>query len=312
MRRPVVSTLTSCYKAEKFLPLFLEKVPEQTAFDRLQIVIDLNEPSKEELRLVKDFRERYPDNIRYTIQEKVTPYSASWNNCIREAGGDYLAVWNLDDLRTPNSIDAQAKFLDDHPEFGLVHGRYKVVPRFGETEGFYQDRTKDTTEDATRKYVAGPFYMFRRSLLEKAGMVDEQFRSSADFDHCIRMAMHTEFGTVEEDLGYYLMANEGLSTRPDSRAEVENFVIRMRYGIYYGMWYHHLARASEYDYYKIRNGGEWIPVANYVPNYQEMLEERYGMWFEAGLVRHLCFKSKERWFGLGDLIKNRRYKGKLF
>ncbi len=99
--RPMVSTLTSCYKGERYLPLFLEQVPKQTAFDRLEIVIDLNEPSKEELRLVNDFQDKYPGHLKYDIQEKVVTYSASWNNCIRMASGEYLAIWNLDDLRTP-------------------------------------------------------------------------------------------------------------------------------------------------------------------------------------------------------------------
>jgi len=216
--RPIVSTLTSCYKGEKYLPLFLEKLPEQTAFDRLEVVIDLNEPSDEELRLVREFQEKYPGRLKYTVQEKVVPYSASWNNCIRAASGEYLAIWNIDDLRTPRSIEAQARVLDERPDIGIVHGRYKVVPSFGSTEGPYQDRTKLPKSEATRRFMFGPFYMFRRSLLERAGMIDEQFRSSADLDHCIRLALNADFTSTDEDLGYYLMANRGLSNNPTSRS----------------------------------------------------------------------------------------------
>ena len=280
--RPMVSTLTSCYKGERYLPLFLEQVPKQTAFDRLEIVIDLNEPSKEELRLVNDFQDKYPGHLKYNIQEKVVTYSASWNNCIRMASGEYLAIWNLDDLRTPGSIGAEADHLDEHNDVGLVHGKYRVVPEFGSTEGPYRDTTHLPMSEASRRFLFGPFYMFRRSLIDKAGLVDEQFRSSADFDHTVRLALNSKFAAVNDDLGYYLWSGAGLSNRPDSRIEVENFVIRMRYGIYDKMWYHYLPASSEYDYYKLLNGHEWSRISDYVPGYRKMLEDRYKMYFDIG------------------------------
>lgn len=308
-QKPIVSTLTSCYHGERYLARFLENVTEQTAFDRLEVVIDLNEPTAEELRLVKEFQGKYPKHLRCTVQDKVVPYSVSWNNCIRSSTGCYLAVWNLDDLRTPDSIEKEADYLDAHPDVGLVHGMYKVVPRFGETEGRWKDTTKLPHSEATRRFLFGPFYMFRKSLLDRAGLVDEQFRSSADFDHTIRMAMHTEFAAVNGSLGYYLWAGEGLSNRPDSRIEIENFAIRMRYGIYDKLWYHYLAAASEYDFYKIKNGTGWIPVSTYVPNYRELLERRYAHWFDKGYVRHLAFKlKKENWAGLHGILQGLRGK----
>lgn len=309
MNKPVVSTLTSCYRGDKYLPRFLENVLEQSAFDRLEVVIDLNEPSPEELCLVREFQEKYPKNIQYTVQEKVVPYSASWNNCIRNSAGEYLAIWNLDDLRTPDSIEKQAAYLDTHPDVGLVHGKYEVVSKFGETEGKWKDTTKVPRSEATRRFLFGPFYMFRRSLIDKAGYLDEQFRSSADFDHTVRLVMHTGFAAVEGSLGYYLWAGEGLSNRPDSRIEVENFAIRMRYGIYDKLWYHYLAVASEYDFYKIRNGTEWIPMSTYVPNYRALLECRYAHWFDKGYVRHLAFKvKKENWSGIRGVLQGLRRK----
>ncbi|OPX64998.1 MAG: putative glycosyl transferase [Methanomassiliicoccales archaeon PtaB.Bin134] len=306
--RPVVSTLTSCFHGEKYLPLFLEKMPEQKAFDRLEVVIDLNEPSAEELRLVRQFQERYPGHLRYTVQNKVVTYSASWNNCIRNSTGEYLAVWNIDDLRPEDSIEKQAALLDANPEIGIVHGKYTVVPRFGDMDGdvFRNYRPVENWE-ATRRFIFGAFYMFRKSLVEKAGYVDEQFRSSADFDHTLRLSLHTRSAVVDGNLGYYYMANTGLSNNPNSRIDVENFVIRMRYGIYDKLWFHYLAAASDYDIYRIQNGNEWIHVSKYVPDYRAMLERRYRMWFDRGYLRHLAFKvKKENFSGIRGVLTGLR------
>ncbi len=306
--RPRVSTLTSCFRGEKYLPLFLEKLPDQKAFDRFELVIDLNEPSAEELRLVRQFQDRYPGHIRYTVQEKVITYSASWNNCIRNATGDYLAVWNIDDLRPEDSIEKQANYLDTHPEVGIVHGKYTVVPRFGDMDGtvFRNYRPVEHWE-ATRRFIYGGFYMFRKSLIEKAGYVDEQFRSSADFDHAVRLSLHARSEVVGGNLGYYYLANTGLSNNPNSKIDVENFVIRMRYGIYDKLWFHYLAAASDYDVHRILNGKERLHVSTYVPDYKAMLERRYAMWFDRGYLRHLAFKlKKENVSGIKGMISGLR------
>jgi glycosyltransferase involved in cell wall biosynthesis len=301
---PRISTITSCYHGEKYLPLFLEKLPLQTYFDRLEVVIDLNEPSEKELALVREFEKNYPGRIRYSVQEKVVPYSTSWNSCVRNSSGEYLAIWNLDDLRTPNSIEAQAHHLETNPEVGVVYGDNVIVPRFGETEGKVREWTKHPLREASRRFILGPFYMFRKSLIETAGGFDEQFRSSADLDHAIRLSFHTKFGTVPENLGYYLMANEGLSTNPNSKIELENFAIRLRYGIYDKLWFHYLPLTAGYDYYSIHNGAERIPVSRYIPRYQEFLEQRYRTYMDFGLIHHLAFKTKEKWFGLDGILLN--------
>jgi hypothetical protein len=267
--------------------------------------MDLNEPSDEELRLVKAFQKDYPGHLRFTVQPKVITYSASWNNCIRNSSGKYLTVWSIDDLRTDDSIERQIDVLEQNPSIDIVYGKYKLVPRFGEKEeGFYLLNNPEPHKDATLRFIYGPYYMFRRELLERAGMLDEQFRSSADFDHCIRLSLHGKSAWVGENLGYYTAAGQGLSNNPDSTINVENFVIRMRYGIYNKLWYRYLPAASQYDYHKILNGNDWIPVAKYVPNYQKMLDERYSKLFDIGYLRHLAFKlKKENWSGINGILK---------
>ena len=301
--KPVVSTMSSCYHGEKYLPLFLERLPEQTAFDRLEVVMDLNEPSEEELHLVHKFQEEYPGHLRYTVQPKVVTYSASWNNCIRNSTGTYMTVWSIDDLRPRDSIEAEATYLDQHPDVGLVYGNEKMVPRFGDEEGPILDVARYPAEMATRLIIFGAFYMFRKELINKAGYMDEQFRSAADFDHCVRLALHTRYVPLDKILGYYLYAGQGLSSNPNSPGRVEDFVISLRYGVYDRLWYSHLALASRYDLYKVLNGDEWIPVDDTVPDFQEMLARRYRLWFDRGYLDHLKYKlTREGWSGIRGVM----------
>ena len=57
------------------------------------------------------------------------------NRCIKESSGEYLCIWNVDDLRTPYSIEVMAKALDENPDVDFVYGNHVVVNKFESTDG---------------------------------------------------------------------------------------------------------------------------------------------------------------------------------
>lgn len=290
MSQPKVSAVTSCYRAEKYIKVFLEKLPEQTFFDDIQIVMDHNEPSEYELECIKDFQSRYPGKIKHLTRDKVVGYSVSINTCFEAADGEFLAIWNMDDLRTPNSIEKQYEALAETDDVGLVYGDTYTVSRFGETQG-KKNKPLIAPAEWKRSMVGGPHFMFRKSLCEKAGLYDEQFVSGADFDFCIRLAMHTKFKYIPVTTGYFLCAHEGLSTRADTTQPVERTVIELRYGIYDKILYEYLPGAARYNIPYILQKGEWRHITDYVPDWQETLYENAAPWLYKGLCKEALLKE---------------------
>ena len=123
-----VSTITPCYNMGRYIKGFLENVSIQTHKD-LEIVLDHNDPTEAEVKLVEEHNDKY-DNIFHIQVDGVDPIGISMNRCIENATGDYLCIWNVDDLRTPNSIEMMAKTLDDNPDVNFVYGNYKIVCKF--------------------------------------------------------------------------------------------------------------------------------------------------------------------------------------
>jgi len=273
---------------------FLESLPRQTFFDRMEFVLDHNEPSKEEIELVKKFQEKYPGRLKHTIVEKVDPISTSMNRCIRESSGDFVTIWNVDDLRTPNSIEAQARLLLENPHVDIVYGNFRIVKSFMSIKGKLVDCSRYPKSELTRSMIIGPFFMFRKSLCNKAGLFDEQLKSGADFDLAIRLAMHGKAQMVKEELGYYLYEGLGASQRPNSLQPLERTVIELRYGIYDKIDYSYLPQALKYNIHHLQLGNQWIPVEDFVPNYTEMMSERYRLWFEKGISNHASLINKGR------------------
>ena len=254
-----VSTITPCYNMSKYMKGFLDNLSTQTHKD-LEIVLDHNDPSDEEVKLVEEYNEQY-DNILHIKVEGVDPIGTSMNRCIEYATGDYLCIWNVDDLRTPDSIEVMAKALDENPDVDFVYGNYVIVPKFGSTEGQYVDETGREGE-LTTGMILGPYFMFRKSLLEKSGVFDEQLIQGADYDLALRLAFNAKGLHLPINLGYYLNEGLGQSTKPDSKQPIERTVIELRYNIRV-LEPHLVPYTRTYDVGNIIVDEEKIPVSNF-------------------------------------------------
>ena len=254
-----VSTITPCYNMSKYMKGFLDNLSTQTHKD-LEIVLDHNDPSDEEVKLVEEYNDQY-DNILHIKVEGVDPIGTSMNRCIEYATGDYLCIWNVDDLRTPDSIEVMAKALDENPDVDFVYGNYVIVPNFGGTEGQYVDET-GREDELTTGMILGPYFMFRKSILEKSGVFDEQLVQGADYDLALRLAFNGKGLHLPINLGYYLNEGLGQSTKPDSKQPIERTVIELRYNIRV-LEPHLVPETREYDVMNIIVDDEKIPVSNF-------------------------------------------------
>jgi GT2 family glycosyltransferase len=239
---------------------FLDNLSTQTHKD-LEIVLDHNDPSDEEVKLVEEYNEQY-DNILHIKVEGVDPIGTSMNRCIEYATGDYLCIWNVDDLRTPDSIEIMAKVLDDNPDVDLVYGNYVIVSKFGETNGQFVD-VEPHIPELKEGMILGPFFMFRKSLIKKSGLFDEQLIQGPDYDLALRLVRNGKAHFMPDNLGYYLNEGLGMSTKPDSKQPIERTVIELRYNVRV-LEPQLVPYTRSYDVDNIIVDEEKIPVKNFI------------------------------------------------
>jgi GT2 family glycosyltransferase len=269
-QKPLISTITPCFKGERYLETFLLDIPNQTLFPHFEVVLDHNEPTEKELTLVKSFQERYPNVLKHIVVNPVEPIGTSMNRCIREASSDIVCIWNIDDLRTPDSLEKQVKFLHDNPDYDVVHGNFLIVNELGSQHGKYIDHTQyvDEHPELTRGMCVGPFFAWRKELNEDVGYFDEQLKSGADFDLAIRLCATSKVGCVYGLLGYYLDEGRGASTNGSWKQPVERTVIEVRYGILDKVdpqWRNH-ARYTDYDVFNVHFNGSVHSVDSLLNN----------------------------------------------
>jgi len=260
----MIGVIVPCYRMKKYLPVFLEELPLQSCINEVKVFLDLNDPDDEELFWIEKFNKQYPNILDTYIQRPVEPIGTSMNRCIeRSSGCDYLALWNVDDLRTSNSLELQSKILKENNDIGVVCGNFTIVTSWGTKVGQFIDHTSYSPMEYFRSMLLGPFFMFRRNLITKTGFFDEQLRSGADFDLAIRLAYHSKIMCLPHNLGYYLNEGRGASTRGNLQP-IERTVIEIRYNILDKIQAFYINEARKYDIDNIKFKNNSIPVKTFL------------------------------------------------
>jgi GT2 family glycosyltransferase len=289
----LVSTITPCFRMKRYLKLFLEELPNQTYFDKMEVVLDHNEPDEEEVALVKEFQAKYPGRLKHIITNPVAPIGTSMNTCIRESSGKYLTIWNVDDLRTPNSIELQVKAIEDQGG-DIAYGDYEIVRKFapvGTVHGSMVTHDKFAESEFTRSMIFGPFVMCTKALLDKAGLFDEQLVQGADFDWCVRLAFNGKAVMANGNLGYYLNEGKGQSTKPNSKQKLDKAIIELRFGIYDKLDYDYVPDATTYQIHNVIIDGKAYMIEEFVPNYRATIQKRLNEWKQKGLKNYAIQKT---------------------
>lgn len=227
-----ITVITSLYKCEKYLEGFFLAVDQIINKNECEFLLLHNAPQENELEIIKkNIKDK--NWFRHIIIEQREGLYTTWNRGIKMSNGEYCTVWNVDDIRFPDSIFSQAKALDENPLTAIAYGDIFMSVKYGEkSEKLYKfPEWIDNREEFYKSYLMSCFQMWRKAIHRDIGYYDEQFKCVGDFDFQIRSALKYPFTKVQNPLGIYLegqqdkLSYSGLQT-------IENCMVYMRYGVY--------------------------------------------------------------------------------
>lgn len=201
-----ISVLTSLYNCESFLQGYFRALAEIEGKDRIEVLLLHNAPQEKELAVIAEYLPLF-DFVRHIIiPERETLYR-TWNRGIQLSEGEYITVWNVDDVRFPGSILQQAEALDKNPQAAIAYGDIWISSNYGVC-GTVKTHSPVYGSFSHKKflleYYSSCFQMWRKSIHPMVGYYDEQFKCIADFDFQIRTVLHFPLVKTEEPLGIYL------------------------------------------------------------------------------------------------------------
>jgi len=254
-----ISVLTSLFHCSKFLEKYFDAVNTITNTDNIEILLLHNEPQPDELDIIERRLPALPFVKHIVIPERENLY-ATWNRGINISNGDYITVWNVDDLRFPNSIAEQAEALNSHPKAMVAYGDFWISNNYGIPDGRLTSAPTDNTKkDFLKVYHLSCFQMWRREIHNTIGYYDEQLRCIADFDFQIRAALHFPFVKTDTPLGVFLADNPNQISN-NGLAPLEYNIIALRSGYFKNLIPHRFVAAmKKYRYRQILSFGKWEP-----------------------------------------------------
>ncbi len=231
---PKITVLTSLYNCKNYLNSFFKHVTQIEDSENIEILLLHNAPTEDEVAIINQNLPKIP-SLKYHVIPILEGLYATWNRGIKMARGEYICIWNVDDIRLPASIRLQAATLDAHPEAALTYGDMGYMYSYGILSSDI-DIAKDFKNNRWnffRSHQIGCFPMWRKNIHEKIGYFDEQFKLIADFDFQIRVARNYDLVKTDTLLGYYLeYVPTKLSYSPHSKQRREQNVLYLRYGIW--------------------------------------------------------------------------------
>lgn len=206
--RYLVSALVPTYNHERFMRGLLQDLEAQTIANRLEIVIvDTASPTNERA-IVQEFQKRY-DNIVYVrVSHKENSHEAI-NRCLRMARGKYVTLACTDDRHRRDAYERMVAVLDSRPDVALVYANSHLTTKENETLDAHKPQMIIKCRDfdpltLIRNCFVGPQPMWRRSLHDRYGYLDETLEKAADWDMWLRFAEGETFLHIDELLGLYL------------------------------------------------------------------------------------------------------------
>ncbi len=119
---PLVSALVVTYNRSEYLAECLDSLLDQTYKNYEIIVVDDGSTDSTPI-LMKWYLEEYPEKIQY-FQCKHKGIAAARNFAIQQSKGDYLGMFDSDDMYVRTRLAKQVKLLEKHPEIDFTYSGY--------------------------------------------------------------------------------------------------------------------------------------------------------------------------------------------
>ena len=236
-----LAIISSLYRSEAHLPAFTAAVfgfakslsERGIEVHYLPIVNDAGPREREQIdQLARAINGGYFGRMTPHYVPRETLY-ASWNRAISLSPATCFAPWNADDIRSAEAVVEGYRALREDAELvDFPYTRVMLGKRLGVWPRQQRIHVPCAFDSArfTRRNGLGPFFMARRSLYERLGPFDANFRVAGDTEWASRGLSTVRFQHGRANGGDFLVHGGNLSNTGGDREDIEVNLIFMRRG----------------------------------------------------------------------------------
>ena len=214
----------SYFKGFDFIKGYLEDALSQSIFENVEFYFLDCASKKGESKIIEEFLV-YP-NIHLKVLDKDPGLYAAWNICVDWIKEPILGNWNVDDRKSPWSLECLRDQLISDESLDLVYG--KTLISYKNNEKFFENKEKriypclsPTLENLLKNNSPHCMPLWRKSLHERFGYFDENLKTAADTDLWLRACKGgAKMKMIDNIIGLYFENPTGRSTNPETLAEM--------------------------------------------------------------------------------------------
>lgn len=207
-----ISIITASYNSVSTLANAMESVLHQTYTDWEYIIVD-GGSTDGTVDLIKKYEPRFGGKLKWTSEPDHGIYDAM-NKGISRATGDVVGILNSDDYYTSEDVlSVIASALSDNrldAVYGDIHFIHDGKPN--KVVRYYSSRHFRPFWLRFGFMPAHPSFYVRRSVYEKAGLYNTDYKIGSDFEMMVRLFRHYHIRAKYIPMDFVTMLMGGAST----------------------------------------------------------------------------------------------------
>jgi glycosyltransferase involved in cell wall biosynthesis len=193
VQKPLVTVVTPSYNQAEYLEQTIRSVLGQD-YPNIEYIIVDGGSTDGSVEIIQT----YADRLAWWISEPDDGQADAINKGLSRAKGEYVAWLNSDDIYLPGTIERAVETLQTNPEVGLVYANLLSINALGEHVNTIHYR-QYALEDLLAFFIIGqPTVFMRRSVLDKVGLLSEDYHYLLDHHLWLRFAAEAPIKYVRE------------------------------------------------------------------------------------------------------------------
>lgn len=239
-----VSVIVPIYNRSEWLPLCLSSI-KKTNYPNLEVVAIDDASDDKSIEVLRDWvaEHSFKESVVICQHPENRGVAAARNTGIAQATGEYLCFLDPDDVFTPDRFERCVNILNQNSVVDAVVERVDLLfesdmfeQAWGKNPHIYSTSGKVKPEEFLRAalidrtcYLHTPGLIFRRSLLSKTGIFDENIEIGEDYHFWLRVAStgYISIGKTDSPIAFY-RRHKGNTWEPGEYSAFQDFTVIMK------------------------------------------------------------------------------------
>lgn len=192
--RPFFTIVTPSFNQGRFIRRTIESVLSQD-FRSLEYIICDGGSRDETVSILKTFG----DSIRW-VSDPDRGQAHAVNKGLAAARGEVVGWLNSDDVYCSGALQSVHDIFIKNPEVDILYGMADHIDEYDNVTEPYYNEEWDYERLKEICFICQPAVFFRRSVIDKFGMLDENLRYCMDYEYWLRIGKDSPFYYLKQKL----------------------------------------------------------------------------------------------------------------